>query len=157
MPRASRVADLDIRLAEARDLDRATAVCLRSKAFWGYDDAFMAACREELTLTPDDLDDLVLVAYSGSELLGVIQLSRTDDMLEIEKLFVDPSAMRRGLGRRLFDEAIDRAVVPGVRAIRAEADPQAVPFYTAIGFMRVGDAPSGSIAGRTLPVLARDL
>ena len=151
------MAEIVIRPAAPHDLDRATSVCLRSKAFWGYDDAFMAACREELTLTPSDLDDLVLVACSGSKSLGVVQLSRTDDILEIEKLFVDPAAMRLGLGRRLLDEATDRAMGPAVRAIRAEADPQAVPFYTAVGFVHVGYAPSGSIPGRMLPVLLREL
>jgi len=151
------VAEIAIRPADAHDLDRATSVCLRSKAFWGYDDGFMAACREELTLTPGDLDDLVLVACSGSEILGIIQLSRSDEIVEIEKLFIDPVAMRRGLGRRLLGEAIDKAVGPGVRAIRAEAEPQAVPFYTAMGFSRVGEAPSGSIPGRKLPVLLREL
>ena len=151
------MAEIAIRPATAHDLDRATSVCLRSKAFWGYDDAFMTACREELTLTPDDLDDLVLVACSGGQIIGVVQIAPTDDILEIEKLFVDPSAMRLGLGRRLLDKAIDRAMAPGVRAIRAEADPQAVPFYMAMGFARVGEAPSGSIPGRTLPVLVREL
>jgi hypothetical protein len=29
-----------------------TELCLRSKAVWGYDEAFMLACRNELTLAP---------------------------------------------------------------------------------------------------------
>ena len=151
------MAEVDIRQADAQDLNAATSVCLRSKAFWGYDEAFLAACREELTLSLNDLEDLVLIARIGDELRGIIQLSRTDGILQIEKLFVDPSAMRCGLGRRLLCEAIDRAARPSVQAIRVEVDPHAVPFYTAMGFARVGDVPSGSIPGRTLPVMLREL
>ena len=42
-----------IRLRDARqdELQSLTELCLRSKAVWGYDAAFMAACRIELTLS----------------------------------------------------------------------------------------------------------
>ncbi len=34
---------------------------------------------------------------------------------------------------------------------RVGRDPSAVPFYKALGFEVVGEVPSGSIAGRSLP------
>ena len=33
------------------EADCLTALCMRSKAHWGYDAAFMHACREELRMT----------------------------------------------------------------------------------------------------------
>lgn len=43
-------------IRDARDEDcQATALCLRSKASWGYDATFMAQCRETLTVTPPKL------------------------------------------------------------------------------------------------------
>ena len=38
------------------DAPALTLLALRSKAVWGYDAAFIAACRDELTLTADDLE-----------------------------------------------------------------------------------------------------
>jgi hypothetical protein len=37
-----------IRPAQADEVEALTALALRSKAHWGYDDAFMEACRAEL-------------------------------------------------------------------------------------------------------------
>ena len=41
-----------LRPARIEDLEALSALCLRSKAHWGYDAAFMAAWGQELTLTP---------------------------------------------------------------------------------------------------------
>ena len=45
---------LHLRPARPDEADLLTELCLRSKAVWGYDDAFMRACRAELTLSPAD-------------------------------------------------------------------------------------------------------
>ena len=44
-----------IRLAQRADLPALTALCLASKAHWGYDAAFMAAVADELTMTEAQL------------------------------------------------------------------------------------------------------
>ena len=52
-----------IQLRDARhdELPGLSELCLRSKAVWGYDDAFMTACRTELTLRPDELQSTLLL------------------------------------------------------------------------------------------------
>ena len=49
--------------------------------------------------------------------------------------------------------AIATARASGARTLRIEADPYAEPFYQAMGAMRIGETPSGSIPGRMLPLL----
>ena len=44
-----------IRRARGREAAALSALAMRSKAHWGYDAAFMAACRAELTLTPEGI------------------------------------------------------------------------------------------------------
>lgn len=52
---------------------------MRSKALWGYDEEFMAACRSELTLGPSDLRETLLqVAEEGGAALGVPQIVVAD-------------------------------------------------------------------------------
>lgn len=152
MPAGLPVDDIVIRRAAPSDLAEASALCLRSKANWGYDAAFMAACRDELTLAERDLADIVLVASQSGRIVGVIQLSQKGEEAEIEKLFVDPSALRQGLGHQLLHAAM--ACAPSAR-IRVQSDPGAAAFYRAQGFEPVGERPSGSISGRMLPVLVR--
>lgn len=46
---------LEIRRARPDEADALTDLSMRSKRSNGYDDAFMEACREELTVTPKRL------------------------------------------------------------------------------------------------------
>lgn len=140
------------------DLEGLSALCLRSKAHWGYDAAFLRACAAELRIGPEDLlRSRLAVAERGGEALGVVQLTVAGEVAELDKLFVAPGHMGRGIGRRLFDWAAQVARAEGAHHLRIEADPGAVPFYRAMGAVVVGDALSGSIPGRMLPLLERVL
>ena len=46
------MAGVTVRAARAAEAGDLTELALRAKASWGYDAAFMAACRDELTMTP---------------------------------------------------------------------------------------------------------
>jgi len=144
--------------AQPHDLAALSDLCLRSKAHWGYDDAFLDACREELSLGVRDLDlSTVGVIRGASGPLTVAQISVNGQAAQLDKLFVDPAAMGRGLGRALFDWAVQIARTSDTTHLRIEADPDARPFYERMGATVTGAAPSGSIPGRTLPVLTLEL
>jgi GNAT superfamily N-acetyltransferase len=148
-----------IRDAESADCSALSALAFASKAWWGYDDAFMEACRVELTVAPADLcNTRVRIADEDDverpdQLLGFHGL-RGD---ELWWMFVAPDAMSRGVGRALFDDACMVARDAGVRTLRIEADPNATAFYERMGAHRVGEVPSASIEGRVLPLYSLDL
>ena len=149
-----------IRLRDAlqNELSYLDGLCLRSKAVWGYDDAFMAACRTELTLHPDELRTTQLqVAERDAALVGVAQLKVTGGDAELMKLFVEPALLGSGIGRLLFEWATERARALGATRMMIEADPGAVPFYERMGARHAGLAPSQSIPGRMLPLLQMEL
>ncbi|HIP79625.1 MAG TPA: GNAT family N-acetyltransferase [Kiloniellaceae bacterium] len=147
-----------LRPAVESELPALSALCLRSKAVWGYDDAFIAACRQELTLTPQALRDSHLqIAEDESGVVGVVELDIEGESAEISKLFVEPGRMGSGAGRVLFTWAVEQARELGARTMRIEADPDAAAFYRHMGAKVVGTAPSGSIPGRVLPLLTLDL
>lgn len=135
------------------ELPAASALCLRSKALWGYDRDFIESCRDELTLEPKDLvETKVALAFRSDDMIGVAQLSVEVDRAELDKLFVDPEWIGHGIGRILFDWSVETAREHGAGTMLVTADPDAVPFYEKMGFERIGEEPSGSIAGRVLPV-----
>ncbi len=149
---------LTIRPAREADLAEASELCLRSKAHWGYDAAFIAACREELTLTPADLaGGHVELAYDGETMVGVMHLILEGDQAHLEKLFIEPHAIGGGIGGALFAHTRELASQSGARIMHVTADPQATGFYKRMGFEQVGEEPSGSIPGRVLPVMTLDL
>ena len=136
------------------ELADASELCLRSKAFWGYDRDFIDACRKELTLTAGDLRDAnVRVATDGGKMIGVVQIVASGKRCDLEKLFVDPDAIGRGVGARLFRWAQERSRALSAEVLVVEADPGAVPFYRRMGCHDAGRVPSGSIKGRFLPQL----
>jgi len=139
------------RVDEAADL---SALAQRSKVHWGYDGAFMRACLEELTLTGDEIrSDPVWVVEADRRVLGFYGLSgRSRTCAELEYLFVEPDAIGSGLGGRLLRHAREQARELGFSELRIEGDPNAEPFYLAMGAERIGRSPSASIPGRTLPL-----
>ncbi len=126
---------------------------MRSKAHHGYDDAFLTAVRAELTITPDDCDGRLVVAERDGTLLGYYAVTGTPPTGELDSLFVDPTAIGTGLGGMLLRAARAHATELGFTTLRIDADPGAEAFYRHAGARRVGEAPSGSIAGRLLPRL----
>ena len=64
-----------LRPAHADEAPALSALCLRSKAHWGYDAAFMRACVAELILRPEDLTpDTLVVAEIDNALAGMAQV-----------------------------------------------------------------------------------
>jgi GNAT superfamily N-acetyltransferase len=145
---------LILRAPRVDELEALTDLCLRSKAVWGYDRAFMEACRDELTLTQEDLRETKLqVAERDGAIVGVAQVSADGATAHLEKLFVEPGQLRGGTGHALFDWAKGAAATLGAKHLVIEADPDAAPFYRRMGARDDGVAPSGSIPGRVLPRL----
>ncbi len=131
-----------------------TALALRSKAHWGYDAAFMAATRAELTITEDRLrEDAYIVVDTGPRTapIAMYALSGSGDTLEVENFFIEPAHIGKGLGRQMMEHCKKLARAHGATALKLDADPHAAAFYAAMGFETAGESPSGSIPGRALP------
>lgn len=136
---------------EAGDL---SALALRSKALWGYDEAFLALCRAELTVGRDQIGALrAHVAEEGGALVGFFTIGGSPPDGELVHLYVAPEAIGRGIGTALLRGARELAREEGFRTLLIHADPNAEPFYLGHGAVRVGEVASGSIAGRVLPLL----
>jgi GNAT superfamily N-acetyltransferase len=147
-----------VREARPEELPSLSDLCLRSKAVWGYNDAFLEACRRELTLQTEELDTTkVAVAVDSNRVAGMVQIKVVRNQADLLKLFVEPHMLRKGIGRQLFDWAVEQARSMGARRLLIESDPDAAPFYRRMGARDVGVAASGSIPGRLLPRLAYEL
>lgn len=145
---------MQIRPAREDELSFLSALCLRSKGHWGYSAEFLAACRNELTLTPSELESTTIaVAERDGRPVGLMQINVIDGVCDLLKLFVEPAEIGKGCGAALFSWAVDEARRRGATMMTIEADPDAEPFYRKMGARIVGAVPSGSIPGRVLPLL----
>ena len=145
-----------LRPAVPEDAKALTALALRSKAYWGYDDAFMKACAAELTITPERIaNEDMIVAEADGVIAGMVALAPGDsaDVRELEDMFVDTPFIGSGLGAQLMAHAEEIARAHGAAHIDVDADPNAQGFYEKCGYQLTGSSPSASIPGRTLPRL----
>ena len=149
---------MKLRPPQEHELEALSALCLRSKAVWGYDQAFLNACRAELTIRVEDLASSTLcVAEHDGAIVGVAQIVVQGGVADLGKMFVEPSAIGLGVGKALFKWVSSTAKSLGAGHLTIDADPDAVGFYLKMGATERGTIPSGSIPGRVLPHLVLEL
>ncbi|MDH4075211.1 MAG: GNAT family N-acetyltransferase [Acidimicrobiia bacterium] len=154
------MAEVLLRPAVEVELVELSALALRSKGYWGYDADLLEACRQELTITPDRLArEVITVATDGlgGATLGYSALALDQPTAGLADLFVEPVAIGSGVGALLLARAQSDARAAGACSLRIEADPYAAAWYRRRGARDIGTVPSGSIAGRVLPLLEIDL
>ncbi|MGW7452710.1 GNAT family N-acetyltransferase [Streptomyces sp. NPDC054787] len=130
-----------VRAARADEAEDLTALVMRSKAYWGYDAGFLAACAGELRIGPDDVTARrIVVAEDGrGSVLGLASLEGAPPRAALGLLFVEPAVIGQGVGRLLYRDALRRAVALGVRELVIDADPHAAGFYRAMGAVGTPD------------------
>ncbi|MBB5433267.1 GNAT superfamily N-acetyltransferase [Nocardiopsis composta] len=96
-----------------------------------------------------DPDRSVLVAERRGQIIGTLDLLVVANLTHdaqpwcvVDNLVVDPASRRRGVGRALMEEAVDRASRAGCYKIElvAHESGHALPeFYRAVGFDGSGE------------------
>ena len=109
--------------------------------------------KDEMVITPEYVSqELVYCADSGADVLGFYSVESRPEFWEFENFWVLPCAMGKGIGKRLFDHAINLVRNYEGKRLRIVSDPHAEGFYLKMGAHNVGSTPS-KIEGRNLPVL----
>ena len=93
------------------------------------------------------------VAETAAKVVGFGLIQGEPPSGELAALFVGPSAISTGCGRRLLRHILREDAERGFTRVHLNADPGAAPFYLHFGAVRLGSTPSGSIPGRVLPHL----
>jgi GNAT superfamily N-acetyltransferase len=143
-----------IRRARPEEAAAIGALAMRSKAHWGYDEAFLELSREALSPTTDYIREMpVYVVDEAGELRGFYGMSREEGEWALEFLFIDPAAIGHGYGRQLFEHLVATVKEMGVERFMIDADPFAEEFYKKMGAVRIGEVKSTAIEGRYLPLM----
>jgi predicted N-acetyltransferase YhbS len=144
-----------IRLARIEEAPGLSELCVRSKASWGYDEAFMALARVVLQVNPEQIarGDVWVATGADGEVAGMVALGPGErpDTFDLDKLFVEPQWIRSGVGRALIAHAVAEARRRGPARLTILSDPYAAGFYERNGARLIGQAPSDAIPGRSLP------
>jgi len=125
------------RTARAADEERLRELTFESKAHWGYDHDLVHTWADQLEFPPD-CDRWV--AEEDGRIVGWVGVAPPHDGVAIlEHLWIDPASMGRGVGRRLFGLAVDRARELGAERLEWSAEPNAIGFYEKLGGRKLRD------------------
>jgi GNAT superfamily N-acetyltransferase len=145
--------------AKPQDADALTEIAYAAKRHWGYPERWIESWRDTLTIRAEFI--AANVTYSAIEdgrAVGFYLLTNESDGLHLDHFWITPRAMGRGVGRALFEHALEQARKLGHRTLKIEADPNAEGFYTRMGARRVGvTVTSIENQRRELPLLLYDL
>lgn len=123
-----------IRRATPDEAEFLTELTGRSALYWGYEPAFLDWEPESITVTPDMVARFpVHVLEEADRIVGYYGLLGEPPEMALDKLFVEPDLNGTGRGKRLWHHAIATAQEMGATALTFASDPNAVPFYLAMG------------------------
>jgi len=146
---------MEIRRALPADAATLTRIAMASKRHWRYPERWIELWTEALTITPElVLQKEVFAAATAEAVAGFYALSGRERPAVLEHLWVHPDHIGTGVGRALFDHAMERAASLGAEVVEIESDPHAEGFYLRMGARRVGEQVT-SVDGqpRSLPLL----
>jgi N-acetylglutamate synthase-like GNAT family acetyltransferase len=147
---------LTIRLAQASEREALEELQRRSSMHHPMYRAQLAAHPDAIELPADQIAaGHVRVAEQNGAIVGfAVLLERVADACELDGLFVAPDRMFSGVGRFLVEDAQRIARERGAMRIDVVANPQALAFYAAVGFVAVGEAQTrvGPAPRMSLPV-----
>jgi GNAT superfamily N-acetyltransferase len=133
-----------IRPAVPSEAEVLTGLALVGKRHWGYPEPWLQTWRGLLAISPDYVAaHVVYCAEDGTgRVVGFYALEHDGGGCRLEHLWLEPSLIGTGLGRRLFEHAVEAARALGAAEMLIEADPNAEGFYLHMGARRVGETVS---------------
>lgn len=144
-----------IERARAEHSNLLTEIAISAKRHWNYPERWIELWTPSLTISPDYISkNETWMAIVGSTPVGFYSFCRDDEFLWLDNLWVLPDAMGKGIGKKLFQHAVERSRVLGASVLKIEADPNAQSFYEKMGARKVGEHHS-EIDGqpRILPIM----
>jgi GNAT superfamily N-acetyltransferase len=111
---------------------------------------------EYLALGPEGLaEGRTYVAEEEGSVVGFATWSEAGGVFELEDLFVDPGWMRRGIAAALVGRIAKVLRARGAKRLEVTANPHAMGFYLAAGFVDCGVADTAFGAGRRMVLAIR--
>jgi GNAT superfamily N-acetyltransferase len=132
-----------IRTANPDEAPLLHALTRRSTLYWGYEPEFLDWEPEALAVTPELIEgSTVFLLEEEGRVIGYYALTGEPPVMSLDKLFVEPEGIGTGRGKLLWQHAVSTARDMGVTEVTFAADPNAAPFYRAMGAVWEREEPT---------------
>jgi N-acetylglutamate synthase-like GNAT family acetyltransferase len=126
-----------LRPAAPEDYERVRELTFESKAHWGYDRDFVRRWADGLGF--EGSQERWVAELDGEIVAWAALIPPSEGVAVLDDLWVDPTAICRGVGSRLFRHVADRARELGAKRLEWGAEPNAVGFYEKVGGRKLRD------------------
>ncbi|MFD8887297.1 GNAT family N-acetyltransferase [Streptomyces erythrochromogenes] len=132
-----------IRRAEPDEAGELERLQERSSTHWGYPPGYFDWAGEARTIPAAYVrSNPVFVLEQDGKSLGFYGFAEEGDGLLLDKLFVDAGEIGKGYGRLLWEHAVQTASELGRSEFIVASDPNAAPFYAAMGAVQYATKPT---------------
>lgn len=127
------------------DLETINSLMHRSKAHWGYDEAFMNKFMQLFQMTSDYLEkNKVRLFFETDDSpcstpIGFYSFSlNAEGDYELDNFFIDPSYIGKGFGKSMWHHLVADLKSCGAKKFVLWSDPGAENFYKKMGCAKIG-------------------
>jgi len=152
------------RNAVPNEADILTQLTLESKRYWGYSEEFVMDWAKYLNMQAEYIEkNMVVVAEENGEICGYVSIIEEQQShivtigehtisggFFLDNLFIHPSYICKGLGKRLLTIAFEYCAEKKIHLLHLYSDVNAKGFYEKMRALYVGEAAVGT-TGRTQP------
>ena len=135
-----------------------TDLTKKSKSYWGYSPDQMEKWNDNLTITQEYVDNNNVFKISDNgQIIGYYSYLRLNsNTVNLDNIFIYPEHIRKGYGKFLMENFIERMKNIGYKKITLDSEPNAEVFYKNFDFTVVGKLES-SIKDRFLPIMEKEI
>ncbi|TJX68094.1 GNAT family N-acetyltransferase [Soehngenia saccharolytica] len=134
---------MNIRRAYPFEAGVLTDLAVASEAYWGYDKKFLDTFRAVYKVSEDYIiNNPTFVLEEDDKAIGFYSIIENSEGVVLEYFYIDPSYIRKGYGRILWDHLIEFCKNRGILEFDFVASNEAVPFYEKMGAIKVGETKS---------------
>ncbi|NJN80197.1 MAG: GNAT family N-acetyltransferase [Anaerolineales bacterium] len=151
--------NLKISRAQAEHASILTEISISAKRHWNYPEAWIQHWLPILTISADYISTHeVWMMLDETKPIAFYSLSQNKDTCELDHLWVLPDYIGKGIGKQLFNHALERCKKLGASVLKIESDPNAQTFYERMGATKVGENHSQLFSeDRVLPIMEINL
>ena len=132
-----------------------TAIAISAKSHWNYPEAWIQFWIPSLTISEEyTSQNETWIAILNEMPVGFYSLKNEGEDLYLDNLWILPEHMGKGIGKSLFEHALERSRTLGASILKIDADPNAQTFYERMGAKKISEAHSRIYnEERILPVM----
>ena len=145
--------------AQPQHAQALTDIAITAKRHWNYPEKWIQIWLPSLTISPQYIqENETWMAIVNEKPVAYYSLKQDGESLWLDNLWVLPEFMGQGIGKKLFQHALERSHARGVSILKIESDPNAQAFYEKLGACKI-DEHHSTVDGqlRTLPIMVVNL